>query len=121
MSHLCDDTYAVYVETTRRARKLHTCDACRRPILPGHLYADVRFVFDKQAQQVKRCGACQTTHLHLRQLCQEDSYSMMWPDERLGCGLAYEDEWGEVPDEIAALAFTSDDERGKLLEKGATP
>jgi hypothetical protein len=29
----------------------------------------------------------------------------MWPEENLGCGLKYEEEWGELPDEIAAMAF----------------
>lgn len=40
----------------------------------------------------------------------------MWPDERLGCGLDYADEWGDdPPPEVQALAFASDAERGELL------
>lgn len=114
MSHCADDTYDVYDETTFRARKRHECDACKRAILPGHYYTRVFVRYDGRAEHVKRCGACQRTHLHLRELCWEAGG--MWPDECLGCGLGYEDEWGgEPPPEIQALAFASDDERGQEL------
>jgi hypothetical protein len=114
MSHYCEEAYTVYNETVRKARKEHTCSACRFPILPGNYYASVFIVFEGEAESLKRCGSCQKTHLHLRQLDPE-----MWPDEKLNCGKAYEDEWGEEPpDEIAELPFLSADQRGMLLDPG---
>lgn len=112
MSHSCEETYDVYNETVRRARKAHQCDACDRAIRPGDLYCYVSLVFEQRAESYKRCGACQKTHKHLRSLAPGD----MWPDERLNCGQRYEDEWGDLPDDVAALAFMTDEEAGAALE-----
>lgn len=114
------DTYTVYCETVRKARKAHKCSACRVVIRPGDYYCNVALVHDKKAKSLKRCGACQLTHLHLRERCAAKGYSSnyerMWPDERLGCGLDYEEEWGEEPpDEIWRLPLLGPDERGALL------
>ena len=117
MSYESDEYYKVYREEIRKARKQHTCDACKRAILPGHMYCSLYTVDDEGTQSIKRCGACQKTHEHLRALCRQSNRNM-WPDEKLGCGQRYTEEWGDIPDDIAALAFLSDDEAGKLLEKG---
>jgi hypothetical protein len=102
MGHAVDETYAVYSETNRRARKEHQCDACDERIGPGVTYWYIATVFERRATAHKRCNRCQAIHVHLRGLCR---YDEMWPDERLACGLKYEDEWGELPPEIEALAF----------------
>lgn len=118
MSHCCEPgVYRdVYRETIRKANRAHQCDACKLPIRPGDYYAAVWSISEGEAEAIKRCGACQTMHLHLRKLC-EDSDFNMWPDDRLYCGRDYEEEWGvEPPDEIAALPLLSDDERGALLK-----
>lgn len=113
MSHSIDETYDVYEETVYRARKLHECDACDLPIKPGDFYCRVFILFDGRKETVKRCGACQKTHEHLRKLDPGE----LWPDERLDCGLEYEREWNrEPPEEIAALPMLSDAERGALRE-----
>jgi hypothetical protein len=104
MSQWCDDSYTVYSENQVRARKDHTCQACWECIPKGTPYWRITWVFDRSAGGVKRCVRCQAIHLHLRKLCREKDYEM-WPDEQLACGLKYEDEWGDLPDEIAALAF----------------
>lgn len=104
MSHSCDEYYTLYNETSRRARKPHACDACRETIPPRAVYWRVFTVFDGDATLYVRCSRCQAIHLHLREKCAA-SGSDMWPDERLACGLKYEDEWGELPEEIEALAF----------------
>lgn len=101
MSHDIDETYDVYAETHRRARKAHECDACGERIGPGVTYWRVFVVFDGSAEAHKRCNRCQAIHVHLRSL----DPGRRWPDERLACGLDYEDEWGDLPEEIAALAF----------------
>lgn len=105
MSNYCDETYDVYVEDRVKARKEHRCSACEERIPPGVTYWRIRWVFDSSASGVKRCERCQAIHLHLRQKCREQTYGDLWPDERLACGLKYEDEWGDLPEEIAALAF----------------
>lgn len=116
MSHSCDDEYDVYKETPRRARKEHRCHACGAGIRPGHKYMVVATVYDGSATTIKRCGRCQRTHEHLRELCRSLDYEL-WPDERLNCGLDYEDEWCEPPPaEIAALPMLTDDEASALLE-----
>lgn len=102
MSHSCDEVYEVYNETYPKARKTHTCEACEENIPPGGRYARVFTLFNGTAETYKRCLRCQALHEHLRRLGDYDC----WPDERLNCGESYEDEWGALPPEIAALAFT---------------
>lgn len=116
MSYSYDECYEVHEESVRKARKEHVCCACKLPIRAGDYYASVFIVFDGRTQFYKRCGACQKTHLHLRELCKDRD---MWPREDLSCGLDYEEEWEtEPPDEIAALPLLSADERGALLKPG---
>lgn len=106
MSHSVDETYDVYDERFPRARKEHVCEACKETIRPGHRYARVHIVYDGSAHSIIRCLRCQKIHEHLRTLGDYET----WPDERLACGQRYEDEWGELPDEVAKLAFVSADE-----------
>ena len=113
MSYDCDEAYDVYRETWRTARVEHRCCACRETIAVGHRYCYVAVVFDREARSYKRCAKCQATHLHLRELCRKTG-DMIWPDEQLSCGLKYEDEWGPLPDEIAAIAFMTQDEAQRL-------
>lgn len=124
MSHSCDSTYDIYSERFVRARKQHTCDACKRAIEAGAYYCKV-FTLCKDYDSVhsyKRCGSCQRTHEHLRGLCHGVKDEPMWPDERLGCGLDYAEEWGgPPPDEIAALPLLTDAEAGQLLAPKVTP
>jgi hypothetical protein len=103
VSHSIDETYDAYRETLRCAAKEHVCSACKELIAKGHRYYSVSWVFDGSADDCKRCLRCQAIHVHLR----EKAPGEMWPAERLNCGERYEDEWGECPDEVAALAFVS--------------
>lgn len=120
MSESCEDGEPVRVHSTtvRKARKSHTCCACKSTIQPSHYYALITVIYGGGVETFKRCGACQKTHEHLRELCvkfNKENGEMFYPLEALDCGLEYEDEWGDVPDGIAALAFMTDDERGALL------
>lgn len=121
MSYYYEKTYDVYREQVRRARKRHKCDACNLPILPGHYYCSVTWVCDGTARGVKRCGSCQVTHKHLRELCRKYSEGDRWPNERLSCGESYEEEWGDCPDDIAALALMSVEGIGSLLAPKEQP
>jgi hypothetical protein len=121
VSHSCDETYTVYDERRVRARKQHRCAACREAIKPGHAYTRIGIVFDGCASTIKRCLRCQAIHVHLRKKCDDanvasrrDYDDMLWPDERLDCGLDYEEEWGELPDEIADLAFKNSEDMQKV-------
>ncbi len=111
MSGYYDETYKLYSETVRRARKPHTCSACSEPIPIGHRYAHVSAILDG-VTVYRRCARCQTLHLALRELGDGD----MWPDERLNCGEEYEEHWGEPPPaELAALAFVTPEDAQELL------
>jgi len=107
MSCSVDDVYSVYDERFPRARKRHMCDACDDTIEPGHVYARIGIVFDRRAYTIVRCLRCQALHEHLREKCRAHRDGDRWPDEHLDCGLDYEEEWGPLPDEIAALAFVT--------------
>lgn len=114
MSEQCEGCCDIYEERFRTARKEHRCTACKRAILPGHRYCAVFTLYDGSTVTYKRCGSCQRLHEHLVELCRLAGDDM-WPRDDLGCGLRYQDEWGPVPPEIAALAFMSDDEASALL------
>ena len=115
MSHCVEEAYDVYDETPRRAAKEKPCDACGRTVIVGEIYMRVFTLFDGTAESVNRCGACQAMHKHLRGI---DSYGETWPDERLGCGLDYREEWGcDPPEKIAALAFATAHEASQQLER----
>jgi hypothetical protein len=109
MSYQADERYDVYHEVRVFARKEHECDSvlCSEPIRKGDSYWRISVVFDGRARTIKRCLRCQHIHVHLRELCSDagDAFTDMWPDERLACGLDYAEEWGPIPQEIAALAF----------------
>lgn len=121
MSHSCDEVCDVYLETYPKARKPHRCGACREVISPGSQYTKVAIVGAGSAHTYKRCARCQHLHEHLREKCRTSSEDL-WPDEELNCGLDYEEEWGELPVEVAALAFAipgelPEDTLGALLPK----
>jgi hypothetical protein len=115
MSHEVDEYYRVYQVEVRKARKPHECGACGRPIAPGDTYASAHIVFSNGGgETVKRCGPCELIHKHLRNINHDT-----WPAEKLDCGEEYKEHWGaEPPPEIAALAFASDEEAGRLLGRG---
>ena len=119
MSESCDEYCTIHEKTLRKARKEHDCCACGRVIRPGQRYANVFTVYDGNAETFKRCGACEATWVHLLSLCERlnrETCDNLYPREDLGCGLKYQSEWGELPDEIARLAFMTDEEASALLE-----
>lgn len=121
MSDSCDEYCTIHESAIRKARKEHSCSACSARILPGHYYRYVFTLFDGDVSVFKRCGACDATWQHLYALCQAHNDSpegrgdSLYPMEDLSCGKGYEEEWGDLPDDIAALPMLSADERGSLL------
>lgn len=55
MSRYCDETYDVYHEEKRGARRRHICGACKEEIQPGHKYWVIKIVYDQRAETIKRC------------------------------------------------------------------
>jgi hypothetical protein len=121
VSESCDDYCDVHEHRIHKARKQHRCSACRAAIRPGDYYASVFVLGGGDVDTFKRCGSCETTWQHLKQLCDESNRrnrehgERLYPREDLGCGLEYEDEWGDLPDEVAVFAFMNADERSALL------
>jgi hypothetical protein len=105
VSYYAEDTCDVYDERRITARKDHECDACDATIAKGLTYWRIGILFDGRWEAVKRCERCQAVHVHLRVMSELHTEGELWPDERLNCGMVYEDEWGPMPDEAAALAF----------------
>ena len=118
MSESCSNYCDVYEVRFRIARRPYQCCACATPIGVGDHYAYVFTLFEGSVRTYRRCGSCELIHAHLVVMCEEQTEEM-WPREDLGCVLKYQDEWGELPDDIAALAFTPPAERGQLLKRTA--
>lgn len=112
MSHDCDESYDVYNERRVKARKHRDCAACKEPIRHGDYYVRVAIVWDG-IEVLARCLRCQAIHEHLRKLGKGET----WPDERLNCGETYEEHWGQLPEEVARLAFLNADECQALLKE----
>lgn len=56
---MCDfEAPAAYVETMRRARKVHRCCECARSIQPGDRYQVASGVWDGRGASFKTCARC---------------------------------------------------------------
>jgi len=111
---VCDgggvDTAQVWSPNWRTARKPHACYACGEPIDPGDRYHHVSYVYDGSWGQYHHCARCWTLY---QAICDAhdklpgDPFSDAWQyvDLALDCGTRWEDELGELPDDVAALAF----------------
>jgi len=49
-----------YIETNRKARKVHKCTECRRDILPKETYMTIAGKWDGVIQTYKHCADCQS-------------------------------------------------------------
>lgn len=85
----------------RTARKEHRCHGCGEAIKPGHRYNDVAVCFEGEVNAWKHCERCAALHEHLNDILPCDEVAE--PD--FSCGHTYEELHGELPDEVAALAF----------------
>lgn len=94
----------------RTARKEHRCYACRESIRPGDRYHISAIVQDGSAESFKHCARCWA-------ICEA-----LWAegagiiDFGLNCGEEWEDNFGELPESVAALAFLTPDEAQRLAE-----
>lgn len=82
MCFFYDECCSVYGEETRRARKPHKCEHCRKQIEKGHRYVYAHGIFDNHAFDLKCCGACQLDRfrIHLTEIGEGCSWSESWAD-----------------------------------------
>lgn len=84
---------------------------CGAVIPAGSRASYTMSVFEGIRDAVWRCHRCERIYLHLQERCSAENatswrYRALCVDDRLDCGIDYEEEWGEEPPpEIAALAF----------------
>lgn len=93
----------------RRARKSHRCYACREVIRPGDRY---HIAVEKDNGDVcayKHCARCWAM---CEALWAAGATTVQWD---LDCGELWEDEIGDVPDEVGRLAFLTPDEAQREL------
>ncbi|KKN98490.1 hypothetical protein LCGC14_0146010 [marine sediment metagenome] len=107
-----DEAFSFYQTKGVVARKKHKCSACGDFIKPGHKYQRTNVGYEGTAETIKRCLRCQTIYLHLRDVAAGTDLAI---DEWLNCGMLYEEEWGECPEEIKALAFLTQTEVQELI------
>lgn len=73
------------------------------PIQPGDTYSRTSVLADgRWERDTVRCSRCEALYRHLCTLDDDDEWG---PARKLDCGDSYESMWGDVPEEIAALAF----------------
>jgi hypothetical protein len=90
----------------RKARKTHTCSACRETIAPGQRYHRTFYVFEGDPGVVIRCARCEAIYTHLNARMRDEGDHGEYCAAELDCGDTYEERWEEAPPpEIAALAF----------------
>jgi len=133
MSFDGDGEYAdVWRQTTRRARKEHACSACHQTIERGHLYVEHVIIGGGDVDNLKRCARCDAAiYQHLMALSSErrearrrgglgDFDDFDQPMPALNCGHTYKEVHGvEPPEHIARLAFMTQDEMQREMEKRA--
>jgi hypothetical protein len=98
MSHA--DEFAFTRSTTPRARKPHTCSACSETIPRGYRYKRWALIFDGSAEDIKQCWRCYQIWSAIEDASPNEPIVFT-----LDCGESWEDVFGELPAELAELAF----------------
>jgi len=84
---------------TLRAAKPHSCDACPETIRIGDQYE--RWILaDDGIETIRQCIRCREIWSAIVELSDGDPVCL-----DLDCGERWEDVFGEIPPEVAALAF----------------
>lgn len=98
MSHA--DEFAFTRSTTPRARKPHKCAACGETIRRGYRYKRWSLIFDGSAKDIKQCWRCYEIWSAIADASSGEPIVLT-----LDCGESWADVFGELPPEVAALAF----------------
>ncbi len=106
MSVDCSDGEYPDIENERRvrARKEHSCDACKETIERGHLYVKHTLIYEGTVDTTVRCLRCDAIYQQLVVIHADCCLEL--PDLSLNCGHEFKERWGkEPPPELARLAF----------------
>lgn len=101
---MCEESeeYADVQSTTwPKARKPHKCCACGESIAAGHRYARTFIVWEGTSSSYKHCARCWMMLEHLWSAV-DGGVAVAW---ELDCGENWLNTIGDLPDEVAALAF----------------
>lgn len=113
---MCGEPDYVYTSMTgmyRKARKDHTCYACADTIKKGyHYHYEFCTGGDDGPEYYKHCMRCWEMLSAIIKALPDGA--IRWD---LNCGLAWEDEIGELPPEVARLAFMTPDEAQQLVKR----
>ncbi len=93
----------------RKARMSHACCACRESIQPGYRYHFMAVLIGGHVETYKHCARCYAI------------LSAIWAEGEaaqyeLDCGESWEDVIGDLPDDVARLAFMTPDEAQELAK-----
>jgi hypothetical protein len=109
-----DDEYDYNAQSWRTARKAHECYACRLAIQPGHRYhVCVAGARGERPDTFKHCARCWAICEALWKAGAE------YVQFDLDCGENWEENFGALPEHVAALAFMTADEAQQSLFRGA--
>jgi hypothetical protein len=107
-----DDSNSFDSRTWRRARQSHDCYACNDGIKRGDMYHRMTVGYEGRVTTWKHCARCFA-------IC-----DALWKagaemiDMGLNCGEDWVDNWGDLPPEVAALAFiTPAEAQAKLVPR----
>lgn len=109
---MCDEadySYEVLSERRRRARVTHACYACGEVIRVSDVYAATFCVGRDGTESYCHCLRCEAMLKAIRQahLRQGINIGIEWG---LDCGNDWKDVVGDLPDDVAMLAFMTADE-----------
>jgi hypothetical protein len=93
----------------RRARKPHRCYACHEDIRKRDKYHIVVQIYDGEVETFRHCARCWV----MASAIQSKTGYVQWD---LHCGELWETAIGDVPHDIARLAFLTPDEAQRLPE-----
>jgi hypothetical protein len=80
-----DESVDVWSESTRRARKPHTCEECHETIAPGDTYVRVATLYDGSWSDHALCSGCRAWasayNATIREVCGCSGYwiGQLWP------------------------------------------
>lgn len=75
-----DEPADAYTACTRKARTLHVCGGCYKPISPGMYYTAFSGIFDGSPFSGATCGSCELTRfcIHLHELIEGCGWHESW-------------------------------------------
>lgn len=126
MSCYGEEPVDLWNETWHTARTAKKCRArgCSLGIRSGDRYRKTFLVFEGRGQSWNHCARCAAIYdaiskeLNRRRANGETEDNSI--DEGLDCGHTWQENFGEPPPDVAALAFMTADEAQALAARGVT-